>query len=1240
MTLIPFPPDAKGRGAAAEEEDLRDPYQISHVTGYSTEEDDLYNKASGFLGGEFDERILRDVVRSALVSRTVANPANILNEVLGAYFDRIDTLKDRQAKQVRFEEHPESPSSTKHSPVSPASRQVKTADRASDVIDISSEEDKKQWEISDNREEQDMAKAIEASLKENQNIPGFSPVAQKDPENPYERLRLEGVPVGLKNIGNSCWFNVIIQTLFNIPAFRKMLLEFEYPRAGLATVPCGDRLSSLAQINVTKPIGFIIALRDLFAFLLASKRNYIDPTETINVVNDLATTLLKAVPCVGIQQDCMEMLLRFTEWLEKGFEEPCVEGNNSFTTKLVRSSSPDATFQDKGVALVTLGPSDKATVEDMDQTVKEGFLMNDAKASGKLHGSEKPVALESSTCPESDDSRSLTTVVKSESDINFNNQINPFTAMFHGSHVELRNSRVDSSAGLKNKFQLINLDVSFGNLHDSFEAYHLSSFPTHELWYETAPPVIVFSLVRFSYKNGKTEKIHSRFHFPRSFYLDRYLIKNREYVLENRTKQANLKKKRLAISKELDRMLKFPVGNSYESQPNIIGAVIKLMDVESRHPCAEIEDAEPMEIGEEPTLSSNTCSSDTIAVAPKNSDAQNLPASGAGDDNTHLSERSGYNGQELMSVTKFLRNLASDVQSKLSALQSEVSSLNMQIETIFDVNSMKEECYRLHSVIIHEGEANVGHYWAYIADYSSLGEDSMASRWRKYNDKSVEPATYEQMEEDAYGSKRTCSAYCIVYTRCKSETALFGSEVSDPFLSVGSTDQLVQLLPSELGHKVSEDNDKLNEELRVWDTQQNVEVAGACSCPQICDFADIANDQEMKLMLDENWRKRSNCESIAHYYRFAYNIYGTVMVKKAVEHLGQGFPDGNASGREEITTKLFEEVFPKCVKGMQDVDNEEFDVDCRVLLTEWTHLNGIPLSELAIKIFMLRMLSVDSPQDLTGTYFSRFSSICLETIKTFATKFQGFKEAEHELLRVYTLYELYCYAIGVLAEAARQIWEHRGTRELNRDVQQAKLVCFSGWLLEKYRFYCHAAGGSCANPEVDLVLIAVMIISSVHVSQDLVEYLSDTTNDQVLDANKAFLAKEYRMLLHRIRKYDCDSNLSVRLMTVQYVMSLWEYLQRRLNSSKVTAILEMLHEAESCDIRYDDLPVSSSTSSYDILEDRRSIAEFVSQGALGEPNNMQLLLKTAAAGAKINSLQNLPEEQKNSSGLAMSTGYF
>ena len=32
-----------------------------------------------------------------------------------------------------------------------------------------------------------------------------------DPENPHDRERREGIPVGLKNIGNTCWFSAVIQ---------------------------------------------------------------------------------------------------------------------------------------------------------------------------------------------------------------------------------------------------------------------------------------------------------------------------------------------------------------------------------------------------------------------------------------------------------------------------------------------------------------------------------------------------------------------------------------------------------------------------------------------------------------------------------------------------------------------------------------------------------------------------------------------------------------------------------------------------------------------------------------------------------------------------------------------------------------------------------------------------------------------------------------------------------------------
>ncbi len=40
-----------------------------------------------------------------------------------------------------------------------------------------------------------------------------------DPENPHERKRKEGLPVGLKNVGNTCWFSAVIQVNWNMAKF-------------------------------------------------------------------------------------------------------------------------------------------------------------------------------------------------------------------------------------------------------------------------------------------------------------------------------------------------------------------------------------------------------------------------------------------------------------------------------------------------------------------------------------------------------------------------------------------------------------------------------------------------------------------------------------------------------------------------------------------------------------------------------------------------------------------------------------------------------------------------------------------------------------------------------------------------------------------------------------------------------------------------------------------------------------
>ena len=56
---------------------------------------------------------------------------------------------------------------------------------------------------------------LEASLAENKSglkrKRGDPWVRFVDPVNPYERQRQDGCPVGLKNVGNTCWFSAVIQ---------------------------------------------------------------------------------------------------------------------------------------------------------------------------------------------------------------------------------------------------------------------------------------------------------------------------------------------------------------------------------------------------------------------------------------------------------------------------------------------------------------------------------------------------------------------------------------------------------------------------------------------------------------------------------------------------------------------------------------------------------------------------------------------------------------------------------------------------------------------------------------------------------------------------------------------------------------------------------------------------------------------------------------------------------------------
>ena len=58
-------------------------------------------------------------------------------------------------------------------------------------------------------------RALEASLVDNRSgnkrKRGNIWMSFIDPENPHDRERKQDVPVGLKNIGNTCWFSAVVQ---------------------------------------------------------------------------------------------------------------------------------------------------------------------------------------------------------------------------------------------------------------------------------------------------------------------------------------------------------------------------------------------------------------------------------------------------------------------------------------------------------------------------------------------------------------------------------------------------------------------------------------------------------------------------------------------------------------------------------------------------------------------------------------------------------------------------------------------------------------------------------------------------------------------------------------------------------------------------------------------------------------------------------------------------------------------
>ena len=135
----------------------------------------------------------------------------------------------------------------------------------------------------------DLSKAIELSLKE-----------QPPPRLVVEPKREPGVPVGLRNVGNTCYFNSLLQCYFMIPGLVREVLQFQTALA--------EQNSSMALLQ---------ELQTLFAFMIRSHRKYIDPSQFLATLVDSDGKPIY----IGEQRDVGEVNLALLERIEEGLKE-------------------------------------------------------------------------------------------------------------------------------------------------------------------------------------------------------------------------------------------------------------------------------------------------------------------------------------------------------------------------------------------------------------------------------------------------------------------------------------------------------------------------------------------------------------------------------------------------------------------------------------------------------------------------------------------------------------------------------------------------------------------------------------------------------------------------------------------------------------------------------------------------------------------------------------------------------
>ncbi|XP_055963564.1 ubiquitin carboxyl-terminal hydrolase 28 isoform X1 [Sorex fumeus] len=567
--------------------------------------------------------------------------------------------------------------------------------------------------------------------------------------NPSDWRRVDGWPVGLKNVGNTCWFSAVIQSLFQLPEFRRLVLSYSLPQNILENCP-----SHTEKRNIV----FMQELQYLFALMMGSNRKFVDPSAALDLLKGAFRSPEEQ------QQDVSEFTHKLLDWLEDAFQ-----------------------------LAVNVNPGNKS--ENPMVQLFYGTFLTEGVREGKPFCNNETFG-------------------------QYPLQVNGYRNL----------DECLEGAMVEGDIELLPSDhsVKYGQ----------------ERWFTKLPPVLTFELSRFEFNQslGQPEKIHNKLEFPQIIYMDRYMYRSKELIRSKRKCIRKLKEEIEVLQQKLERYVKYGSGPTQFPLPDMLKYVIEFASTKpaSENPTPQSDarvtlplpsapfppaDPAPEESTSKEASSQDgegTFSSEDSLLKLKTMSKTLPPSRTSLEMPAHPAPRT-VTDEEINFVKTCLQRWRSEIEQDIQDLKNCIASTTQAIEQMYCDPLLHQVPYRLHAVLVHEGQANAGHYWAYI--YNPARQV-----WLKYNDISVTESSWEELERDSYGGLRNVSAYCLMYINDKLPHVNADAARKEADQMLGE----VEALSVELKHYIQEDNWRFEQEIEEWEEQ-------SCKIPQMESSANSAS---------------------------------------------------------------------------------------------------------------------------------------------------------------------------------------------------------------------------------------------------------------------------------------------------------------------------------------------------------------------------------------------------------------